>query len=155
MLITTLQLIIFLSYVGGLLIYFKKPLPSISDSWYELPKGWNHLFTLFCWSLGILMLFQGTGEYPYFFFSGAGLMFVGAATQFKWKGAYTNLVHYFGAVCGIIFSLIGLGHEYHVWWPLIIWSIITYVFNFLRINNFTWWAEIAAFIIIITGLYSR
>lgn len=153
--ITTFQALVFLLYVGFLLFKFKKPLPSISDSWYELPSPINHLFTLFTWSLGFAMVFQGTGETPLFFLSGAGLLFVGTATQFKWTGAHTNIVHYVGAAAGIICALIGLWFENGVYLPTLLWVVSVIVLKLSKIKNFTWWVEISAFVCIVIGLYSR
>jgi hypothetical protein len=155
MILTTVQALIFVLYVGFLLYKFKKPLPSISDSWYELPKNWNNLFTLFTWSLGFCMIFQGTNETPLFFLSGTGLLFVGTATAFKWTGAHTNLVHYGGAVVGILGALVGLGVEFGLWWPLLSWVVVTMGLKYIRIKNFTWWVEIVAFVTIVCGLYLR
>jgi hypothetical protein len=45
-------------------------------------------------------------------FSAAGFGFVGAATMFKSKGAHTNIVHYVGAVIGMIFGLLGLALQF-------------------------------------------
>jgi hypothetical protein len=151
--ITLFQLSVFVIYVGFLLYTFKKPLPSISDSWYELPNNQKPLFTLFCWSLGIAMLFQGTGETPLFFLSGSGLTFVGAATMFKSTGAHTNIVHYTGAAVGIILALVGIGYENGVWIPLIVWLISTILLKVLKVENSTWWIEIVAFLTIIIGFY--
>lgn len=153
MILTTIQALTFVIYVGFLLIRFGKPLPSISDSWYELPKGWNNLFTLFCWILGGCMLGQGSGDTPLFFLSGAGLFFVGTATAFKWSGAHTNYVHYGGAVVGILCALVGLGIEWGLWWPLLVWVLSVAGLKYLGIKNFTWWVEIAAFVSIVAGFF--
>lgn len=153
--ITTFQALVFLLYVGFLFYKFKKPLPSISDSWYELPIPLNHLFTLFTWSLGFAMVFQGNGETPFFFLSGAGLLFVGTATQFKWTGAHTNIVHYVGALAGIVCALIGLWFENGVYLPTLFWVASVIVLKLTKIKNFTWWVEIFAFACIVIGLYFR
>lgn len=153
--LTTIQALVFVSYVGYLLYKFKRPLPSISDSWYELPKNWNNLFTLFTWSLGACMLGQGNGTTPFFFLSGTGLFFVGTATAFKWTGAHTNVVHYAGAVVGIMSALAGLGVEYHLWFPSICWLVLVIGMKIIKIQNFTWWTEVAAFLCIVTGLYLK
>lgn len=155
MILTTIQALTFVFYVGFLLWKFRKPLPSISDSWYELPKNWNSLFTLFTWTLGFCMIFQGNDSTPFFFLSGTGLLFVGTATAFKWSGAHTNIVHYAGAVVGIVCALIGLGLENDIWWPTIVWVVGSTVLKYIKIENFTWWVEILAFAAIVSGLYLR
>lgn len=149
--ITTLQLLIFVAYVTFLLVKFKGPLPSISDSWYELPRKQKNLFTFFCWSLGLLMVFQGKEQLITFFFAGVGFFWVGAATMFKRK--ITGRLHYLGASMAIILSLISIGIEGGVWYPLILWVVSSGLIKGLKINNDVWWIEIAAFVTIILGLY--
>lgn len=153
--LTIVQGIIFLSYITFLLIKFGKPLPSISDSWYEL-KGLSYLFTLFCFSLGITMVFQ-SNETILFFLSGAGLCFTGVATAFKSITDTTmKKVHFLGAAVCIIFALIGVGVERGSFIPLGLFGISATIMEFIDINktftNKIWWTEIAAFICIILGL---
>ena len=152
--ITTLQLLIFVSYVGFLLYKFKKPLPSISDSWYELSFPLNLLFVVFTWSLGILTFLQG--DSLWFTYAGAGLCFVGAARTFKnTDGVRTNYIHYSGAVVGIVGSLMGLLFQYGMWFPSILWLLSVIALKLTKSKDFTWWVEISAFICIIMGYYLR
>jgi len=150
MTLTIIQAIIFISYVTFLMIKFKGPLPSISDSWYELDGLYKSLFTWFCWGLGFLMLFQTDGTSAMFFLSGAGLCFVGAATMFK--ESMTKTVHFTGAAIGIISALIGIWIERGSNIPLIIWLIFCVLFEISKVPNKTWWIEIIAFFAIIFGL---
>ena len=152
--LTLTQGVIFLSYITFLVIKFGI-LPSISDSWYELKKlggVWYSLFTWFCYSLGILMFFQTNGT-PLFFISGAGLCFVGVATQFLDKESIEPWIHFTGAALCILGILIGIGVERHMWIPLIAWGILTVVIEVIpKLKNKTWWVEISAFCCIILGL---
>lgn len=153
MIITAIQLLVFISYVGYLIYKFKKPLPSISDSFYQLNGYKSNLFVAFTFILGGLMTQQS--ESLWFFFSGVGLAFVGAACMFKWTSAGVDKVHYAGAASGIILALLGLGFVNGLWLPLIIWLVSTIAMKLLKINNFTWWVEISAFVTIMAGLLYR
>ena len=110
------------------------------------------LFTLFCWGIGGIMIFQTTGETALFFMSGVGLTFTGAATMFKSTEANTNKFHFIGALICIVAALIGLGVEYDMYIPgmaFIFGSIFTYLFI---MKNTFWWIEIIAFTSIGIGL---
>lgn len=150
MILTLVQAFIFLSYIIFLMIRFKGPLPSISESWYKLGYPGDILFTLFCWILGFTMAFRGDIS-SLFFFSGAGLLFVGAATMFKNK--ITSTVHFIGAGSGIIFALLGILSAYGNPYPIIGWVIITLLIYLLKVKNHMWWIEIAAFLGVIIGLF--
>ena len=155
--LTLTQGLIFLSYVTFLVFKFGI-LSSISDSWYELKKlggVWYSLFTWFCYSLGFLMFFQTNGTAPaLFFISGAGLVFVGVATQFMSKDCLEPWIHFTGATLCILGSLTAIGVERHNWLPLIGWGFVSAIIEVLHPNlkNKTWWLEITAFSFIITGL---
>lgn len=151
--LTIAQGLIFISYITFLLIKFGKPLPSISDSWYQLPKNYKPLFTLFCWSLGFTMLFQTDGTTPAFFFSGAGLCFVGAATMFK-SDKTTALVHSIGAIVCIVSALIGLWVERDMFLPIFLFGASASILSLksIKLTNKTWWIEIIAFVFILIGL---
>ena len=154
MILTTIQALIFVIYVAFLYSQFGKPLPSISQSWYDLPKPKNNLFTLFCWSIGIAMIFQGGNAW--FFMSGAGLCFVGAATTFLSKAANANIVHYLGAAIGIGCALFGLGFQYGIYFPLLVFTLGTALIMLIpKVNNKIWWVEILAFVVIVIGLFLR
>lgn len=150
--LTTIQAAIFLSYISFLLIRFKKPLPSISDSWYMLVGKEKGLFTLFCLSIGFLMFFQMDGTNPFFFFSGAGLIFTGTAAAFKEKQVKT--VHLIGAVACIVFGLVALLYERNTIIPMVFFVGVGLLIWLLPIKNRVWWIEILAFTCICGGLYT-
>lgn len=152
MILTIIQCLIFVVYITFIWIKFKGPLLSISDSWYRLGEPLNGLFTLFCFSIGILMPFHIIGIFPIFFFlSGVGLCFTGAATMFK-DDKMTSFVHYLGAIICVVCGLMGIGFELNNWIPIIIFIISTSLIILLKIKNYIWWIEITAFICIISGL---
>lgn len=155
MIITLLQALVFLLYIG-FIVYRFGVLPSISESWYRLqPFRISFLFTLFCWSLSTLMLFQTNETTGWFFASGVGLAFVGTATMFKWSGAYTDKLHGLGAVVGILCALVGLGVEYNNWIPTAAFVAIAAILSAFKVENKVWWIEIAAFCSVIAGLFYR
>jgi hypothetical protein len=149
--ITLVQGLTFILYVTFITIRLGV-IPSISDSWYLLPGLEKSLFTWFCWVIGGLMLFQTNGTTPFFFLSGGGLMFVGAATMFKTDEAKSNIIHPLGAFLAIMGGLIGLAVERHTLIPLILFIISLVVIYLIVKVNKTWWIEILAFITILLGL---
>lgn len=153
MILTLIQGLIFISYITFLLIKFGKPLPSISDSWYQLKGLENSLFTWFCWGIGFLMFFQTNGNSPFFFISGVGISLVGVATMFK-LDKYTSIIHSTGAIICIFSAFIGLWVERDIFLPFILFGATASILSLksLKIKNKTWWVEIVAFLYIITGL---
>jgi hypothetical protein len=136
---TIFQGLIFLSYTS-FLIYRFGVLPSISESHYRLDNTREgYLFTLFCWALSVLMIFQ-TNE---------------TSILFKWSGVHTGLIHYAGAVLGIGGALIGLCVEYNNIIPLCAFVSTALLLSVLEVRNVIWWVEIVAFLCIISGLLYR
>lgn len=155
MVLTIVQILIFIVYVTFILIKFGL-LSSISESWYSLRDiggVWYSLFTWFCWGIGFTMFFQTNGVAPYLFFlSGVGFCSVGVATMFKLNDSIQPYIHFTGALTGIICSLIGLGIERHGWIPLIIFTLSSIILKYITVSNKIWWIEIMAFITIGLGL---
>lgn len=153
--ITLAQAAIFIAYISFIISKYGIQ-PSISESWYKLEETRSGvLFTLFCWGLAALMIFQSNETTPLFFFSGVGLGFVGAATMFKWSGAMTDKIHDAGAGIGIACGLAGLYFEYHMWTPALGFILATGAILLLKLKDYIWWIEIMAFLAIITGLLLR
>jgi len=154
MIITIVQGLIFITYIIFLLIKFGKPLPSISDSWYQLKGLEKSLFTWFCWSLGFLMFFQTNGNSPLFFISGAGICFVGVATMFKSDDKITRIIHSVGAIVCIVAAFIGLWVERDMFLPFFLFLSTASILSLKNVilNNKIWWLEITAFIYIIISL---
>lgn len=150
--ITYVQLFIFFSFITYIISKFGV-LNSISESWYKLEenkKGTGILFTAFLWSIGFLMFFQTNGSTGLFFASGVGLMFVGAATQYKQK--MTSSIHFAGAFTGLLFPLIAVWYERGVWYPLAI-GVFFYLLSIIfDIKKETWWLEIIMVLLILIGL---
>lgn len=127
-----ISLIIFLVYMTGMYLYFGIPY-SISDTYYKLEnrkKGAGWLFSAMCILVGGLLLpalLNMTPDSYQFtaFLACAGLIFVGAAPQFKLP--LTNTVHYGSAAVCCIFSQIWVGLT--CWWLLLpVWgAFLTYI----------------------------
>lgn len=154
MIISFIQIAIFIVYVTYIVITFGV-LPSISESWYRLEekkKNLGFLFTLFCWGIGFLMPFHTLGDTGWFVGSGAGLIFVGAATMFKSTAAHTNIVHSVGAALCIVMGFLGLGFQYHEWLPGIMFIVLLIPSILFIKKDRTWWIEMLAFTSIGVGL---
>jgi len=150
MIITLIQTLIFISYVTFLLIKFKGPLISISESWYKLGYPLRILFNLFCLSLGLLMtLHEQSG---FFFLSGVGLTLVGIASWSQSSVKLTRIIHFGGATMGIVFGLLGVGLGFDNWLPLSVWVLSSIFILLFKIKNHFWWIEIVAFLTIIWGM---
>lgn len=158
-----ISLVIFLTYLIVTYVWFGIPY-SISDTYYKLErrrKGLGWLFTAMCWSVGGLLLpalleitpvsYQFTA-----FLACAGLLFVGAAPQFKLS--LTGAVHYGSAAVCVIFSQIWIACT-PAWWillPVWIGFILYILYGVLRYSDFfrgniyfieskpMFWAEVAA-----------
>lgn len=156
--ITTLLTILFPLYV----LYIIKEngnriLPSISDSWYVLQTNkpiLRHLFTLWCYLIGLLLLSYYTYSFM-FFLGGMGMMWVGTYTEFYRRSSEHEYIHFSGAVVAILASLIGLLYN-QIYFPSIIMLIgtpLTYLL-FKEKGTHIFWIEIVAFVSIILGLWN-
>lgn len=131
MVLVIISLIIFLAYLITTYAWLGIPY-SISDTYYKLEnrkKGAGWLFSAMCVSVGGLLLpalLDMTPDRYQFtvFLACAGLIFVGAAPQFKLP--LTNTVHYGSAAVCCIFSQIWVGLT--CWWVLLpVWlAYLTY-----------------------------
>ena len=142
------QVFVFLWYVSFIVTNYGI-LPSISDSWYKLPKREKLYFTLFVWGLSIPMLLYGN---LWFFLSGVGFGFVGAATQFKLNDKFTPIFHFAGASLGIFAALSGIGYIYNNWAPMILFILFSIVMIIFNLKKLIWWLEILAFTMVVWGL---
>lgn len=153
--LTLLQAAIFITYISFIISKFGV-LPSISESFYRLNENrLGLLFTLFCWTLAVPMMFQSNETTLLFFFSAVGLGLVGATPMFKWSGAMTDKIHGIGAGIGIACGLAGLYFEYRMWEPAVGFLLATILIMGLKLRDHIWWIEIMAFIAMIVGLLLR
>ena len=142
-----LMVFIFIGYLSFILIKYGV-LPSISDSWYVLPKKQQLLFTFFCWGFAMPALIIGVELTDNFlmFLAGSGICFVGAAAAFKEN--LTKSVHYGGAYVGVVSSQLSIAFDFHMYYVNIISIALTLLLLLFRKklnNNNIWWQEIVAF----------
>lgn len=148
MMLVVVSLIVFLVYLAGVYVYFGVP-ASISDTYYKLEKrkkgaGW--LFTAMCWAVAGTLLpawLDMTSDVYQFsaFLACAGLLFVGAAPQFKLS--LTGPVHFAGAgVCCVFAGLWVILSG--AWWMLPATYGVCLALAALD-HKWMFWIEIAAF----------
>ena len=125
MIILLVQFLIFISFV--FYIYKKCGiLPSISNSWYKLPENRRELFSLFCLSIGLLMIFHGG---IFFFISAAGLTFTSAATQYENKNS--RIIFFSFSIMFAIVVLLG-----HIHYSIDVLSAYFITYGIFQIGNF-------------------
>ena len=142
-----ISFVIFLAYLIATYAWFGIPY-SISDTYYKLEArkpgaGW--LFSAMCVSVGGLLmpaLLDMTADHYQFsvFLACAGLIFVGAAPQFKLS--LTNVVHYGSAAVCCVFSQVWVILSGCWWVSLLSFTICLLLAN--RDRKWMFWIEIAA-----------
>lgn len=150
MVLTLVQAAIFVAYVTFLMIKFKGPIRSISQSWYSLEYPLRNLFPLFCFSLGLTMTFQPGSIL--FFLSGVALTFVGVASYSQSSEKITKYIHFAGAISCIVLALLGIWFGLGDPLPFTIWALASIFMILFKIKNYFWWIELVAFGAIIIGL---
>lgn len=148
-----LMLTVFVTYVG-LIWAIYGILPSISDSFYHLPKKLKFLFTLFCWGFAIpaamigFTLAEGSTWQFLMLFAAGGIMFVGAAPDFQNENGMDRIVHYISALIGVISSqlyiLLVFPEIYYITVSFALFSILMLIFK-KKVEEI-WWIEILAFL---------
>lgn len=138
---------VFVAYVATIVSLYGI-LPSISDSYYALPKKWNFMFTLALWGFAIPAMIIGTPISGLMFFACAGICFVGAAAAFHQK--LTKTVHIVGAATGMILSqiAIALPSVFDMWYVTAIsvgLAALIYLFRKYINNTHIFWIEIICF----------
>lgn len=144
-----LSLTIAVVFLSWMVVKYSIP-PSISSLYYKLESskknsGW--WFTGFCWAVAFTLLppwLDMTPENYKFlpFLAGAGLLFVGAAPQFKLQ--LTGTVHYASAaVCCVASQAWVIAYGY---WCVAVASFIIFGYIAYKYNNRMWWIEIASLV---------
>ena len=84
----------------------------------------------------------------------AGIVLVGAAARFK-IGKSTEIPHIIGATGRIALALISIGVVFNGWaWTWLPgFFILAGILKLSKINNYTWWVEVLAFVMIIIALF--
>ena len=124
---------------------------SISDSFYTTKQ--RYYFTAMMLTASF-MLMIGAGENLWFVFGGFFIGMVGCAPNFKWKVWISEYVHGGSVFASIVCYLIGFS-LINIWLGLSALGLILVAFYLLRkVNNPTWWQEIAIILIIYIYLTS-
>lgn len=138
----TLLICVFNVYIGYV-IHRRGILPSISDSWYELPGMEKHLFTIFIIGIAIPMAEIAIERDNWWFFASAAVLcLVGIATEFKKKSV--EPVHIVGAIGGMGLGVAGMVKEEHYILTTLVLATITSI-ECTGMKNRTWWVEIVCF----------
>ena len=140
---------VFTTYIAFIWLKFGIQ-PSISDSYYILPIKNKFLFTLYCWGIAFPAILVGTfltGN-VLMFLAGAGIGFVGAATDFK--DSIAKNVHMVAAYGGVFFTQLSIAYDFHLYYVNAIFLVLALLAYILRnkIGNHIWWQEILAFLAI-------
>lgn len=157
--VTSLLIAVFVVYLVSFRLYTKSTFPSISSSYYALEstkKGMGVLFTVFMWSVGVLIIgYTALLDSIWFFFSATGAFFTGTAARYYDR--VTRPVHFIGAsliylggVMGTIFDL----HTYLSLYLILVCTIIAVSLSKVIKNVLYWW-EVAGFVSIILGILTN
>lgn len=136
--------IIFIGYVLFITIKYGL-LPSISESYYRLPKDSNILFTLFCWFFAfpaIVIGIQLTGNFL-MFLAGASIFFVGAAAAFK--HGLSKPVHMTSAYLAVVFSQLSIIFDFKYYEVSIIAIILMLILVLSKAKTYVFWSELITF----------
>lgn len=129
--------------------------PSVSHSYYVIKEKW--LFTLVMWVMGICQCLHADLS-QWFFLSGAGLGFIGAANAFK-DLRMTYRVHLVGTITAISGGVIAFFFLYEEVAAIAFLHIgIPYLINLLSGKRWVWWIEcwyVIIFSILLVGLYCK
>lgn len=137
-------------------------LPSFSDSYYHLPDKLKPLFTLFCWGFALpaavigFTISEGSPFQFLMLFASGGIMFVGAAPDFKEEESLDRKVHYAAALTGVIANTLFLFLVFPMLWffpaSFVMSSLLIYILR-EKIDEI-WWIEILSFTsyAVVTGI---
>lgn len=143
-----ISVIAFILYIG-MIVKRYGILPSISDSWYKLPKDQKCLFTAFLWvfSFPLMIIYQT----PILFAAGAFICLVGVNPKFKEK--MDEFTHSFTAYTGIGLGMLSLIVDFKMYVSVLLFgTLATLIWTMDNIENKTWWQEIAAITTILISL---
>lgn len=143
-----ISLAAFIAYTALVIKAYGIPV-SVSDTFYLLPPKRRWLFTAFCLTVGAPLLpawIVLAGENLQFlpFLSCAGLLFVGAAAQFK--AELVGNVHYVAAGICLVASLLWIILDTPLWWLAALIYATAGVMAWRERRNWLFWVEIAAFV---------
>jgi len=139
-----ISITVFTLYIVAIVIIFGI-LKSVSDSYYHIKH--KIFFTLALWGFAVpAMIAGGT---VLMFLAGSAICFVGATPAFKMK--HEGIVHYIGAVSGIILGMASMWLDFGLWWIVAIMAVGFVILRW-KATNYTYWIELLAFYLILLGL---
>lgn len=138
----SIMFLIFWGYVGFIVAKYGI-LPSLSDSYYQLPVSIRDIvFTLVFYATGVMAIILG--ECGLMFAAGVGICLVGTAPQFK--DSYVKKIHFVGAGAAALFSQLYILFVVHLWPITAALGFFGLLFYLLKVKNLIWWLEMLCFI---------
>lgn len=128
---------------------------SISKSYYCHEN--KLLWWIFVISFVFPMMIYGSylevemGKFPLMFFAGSFIGFISASPHFKGT-KLEYLVHMIGSYGGIGIGGISLWVSFGMWELTVALALVALLLKVAKTKNHTWWIEVSAFVIIMTGL---
>lgn len=140
---------LFFGYIGFMILKLGM-VESISDTFYHLPKKYGWVFSVWLWTISILLMYAGGTNLM--FLAGMCIMFVGA---WPWFNNDQKIQHYIAAVLGISLGMVSMWYDFGLWLIPILFIIFSLGLNVVKIRFRIFWIEILAFGAIIIGLIFR
>ena len=125
--------------------------PSVSESYYRLPRNLQWSFTLATWAYAIMAMVIGlelTGN-GLVFLAGTGICFVGASPAFH-KLGMERTVHAVGAFVGVAAMHLFIIFEGY-WYISLAFAVLSGLAFVVKwfYGKFIWWVEVFAFLSIV------
>ena len=144
-----IQAICFLTYIW-IVVSMYGILPSVSESWYR-EGSMKYMFIIFiCILSGATMLLFSKSLW--FLASGGSLLIVAFAPAFRSDNKIVGILHTAGTIGGIAFACYAL-LTHGIYFPTICCLVGSILLDRFKVENSTWWVEIADFIFIVMGVF--
>lgn len=129
-------------------------LPSVSQSWYA-EGAKKYMFIFFITSISVLTLLLGYfSKNVWFAASAISLGIVGFAPAFRSEHKIVGILHTGGTILSIAFACYGLV-IHGIYFPAIGCVVCSILFERVKMNNTTFWVEIADFAFIVLGVFQK
>jgi len=142
-----LALTIFIGYCATITIKYGW-LPSISESFYHLPKKLSWIFSIFLWVISILII-AATWETRLIVIACWCIMGVGVFPYFL----DTRWIHYLFALTGFTIGLISVWINFNGWYFDILFLAILLYILLAKVKHRIFWIEVIAFLTIIISIF--
>lgn len=145
--IPIIQILCFGAYIWYIVAKFGV-INSISESWYvDGATNWKFIFFLWIISFATCFLYSYS---PWFILSGTSLFLVSGVPMFRGE-KLIGILHSVFTVGGIAFACYAL-LQCNLYFPVIGCVLSSILLARLKVNNTTWWTEIACFSAIELGV---